>query len=430
MQVFDYHTEEFARNWRGIYADLRSRCPVLHSDRHDGFTVITRYRDCRQILNDPGTFASGREFDHLPGVKGGIALPQNPIRMGMMEMDPPESTRYRRILAPRFTAKAVASYEPRLREIVTWTLDRVIESGEIDFVDDLANPLPALVSLDYIGLPLGRWVRYASILHSAVYREAGSAREIGWLLEDLHRIIRERREEGPDTRDDLVSALLTTESDGEPLCDQIIVELIFMLLNGGIDTSTALIAHMLGYLDQHRDIRTRLAADPALIPNAVDEMLRYVTPGPGLARTVVRPTEVSGHRLEPGDRVWIAFGSANTDETLFPDPHRIDIGRANASKHLALGSGVHRCLGAFLAAAEMRILLEELLERMPDYRIDHRRVQAYPRIPLVNGFIRMPASFTPGPRLRDSEVRETPWQCFGHNNEQMASSAGDGHEHR
>lgn len=398
MHEFDHHTEEFAQNWREIYGEMRDKCPVVHTGSHGGFTVFTRYEDCKQILNTPDTFACGRAFDDLPGVQGGVTLPQNPVRMGMMEMDPPESTGYRRVLAPRFSAKAVKEYTPRMKEIVTWTVDRIIEKGRMDFVDDLANPLPAMVSLDYFGLPLENWERYATILHKAVYREAGSARELGWLVKDLQRIVAERREEGIDARDDIINALMKGEARGEPVSNDMVVELLFMILNGGIDTSTALIAHMFLYLDENPEIRARLAADFSLIPNAVDEMLRFVTPGPGLARTVIKATEVGGKKLEPGDRVFLAFGSANADESMFPDGDSIDIERENAGKHLSFGSGVHRCLGSFVAPAEMVVLLEEVLRRMPDYRIDRGDVQAYPTIPLVNGFMRMPATFTPGPR--------------------------------
>lgn len=405
VEPFDHHSEHFARNWRETYAELRRTCPVQHSELYDGFFVVTRYADVKRVLADPETFACGRELGVGGHTTGGVTVPVNPVRMGFMEMDPPESQAYRRVLASRFTGKAIKEYRPRLAEIVTWTVDRVIESGRIDFVDDLSNPLPALVSLDYFGLPLDRWERYATVLHKAAYREKGSARAVGELLVDLRTVVEHRRaglddraDDAPETYD-IVDRLLTAEVDGAPMSDELVTELLFMLLNGGIDTSTALIASMFGYLGRNPDRRAELAGDPSKIPAAVDEMLRYFTPGTGVARTVMAPVELSGRRLVPGDRVLLALGSANLDGEVFPEPGEIRLDRDNNSRHLAFGYGIHRCLGAFLAPAEMGVLLEEVLRRMPDYVIDQDAVVGYPSIPLVNGYIAMPATFTPGERV-------------------------------
>jgi cytochrome P450 len=401
VEQFDHHTEHFAEHWREIYADLRATCPVAHTPAHGGFHVITRYADVKRVMSDPETFACGRDLPFDGFTTGGVTIPVNPVRMGMMETDPPLSQAYRRPLANLFTAKAVAAYEPRLAEIVTWTVDRVIGNGRLDFVDDLANPLPAMVSLDYFGLPLERWESYATVLHKAAYREKGSARAVAALLEDLRAVLAGRRDSparGGD-RGDVVDRLLTAEVNGAPLSFDEVVNQVFMLLNGGIDTSTALIASMFLYLSEHPGERAALAADPARIPNAVDEMLRYFTPGPGVARTVTAPVSLGAVDLKPGDRILLALGSANHDEGVFADPEVVRLDRANASKHLAFGHGLHRCLGAFLAPAEMRLLLEEVLRRLPDYVIDVEAVVHYPTIPLINGWIAMPATFTAGPRV-------------------------------
>ena len=399
---FDHHSEHFAQHWREIYRELRGSCPVAHTGAHGGFHVVTRYADVRRVMQDPETFACGRdlEFDAPDGpvVTGGVTIPINPVRMGMMETDPPLSQAYRRPLANLFTAKAVAAYEPRLAEIVTWTVDRVIENGRLDFVDDLANPLPALVSLDYFGLPLDKWESYATALHKAAYREKGSARAVVALVEDVREVVAARRATAGE-RGDVIDRLLTAEVNGAPLSEDDVVNQVFMLLNGGIDTSTALIASMFLHLGQHPEDRAALAAEPARIPAAVDEMLRYFTPGPGVARTVTTPVELGGVELRPGDRILLALGSANNDPEMFDDPDDVRLDRDNSGKHLAFGTGLHRCLGAFLAPAEMRLLLEEVLRRIPDYEIDVDAVVHYPTIPLINGWIAMPATFTPGPRV-------------------------------
>ena len=399
VDAFDHHTESFAQHWREIYRDLRTSCPVAHTEAHGGFHVVTRYADVKRVMKDPETFACGRDLtfdtDDGPVVTGGVTIPINPVRMGMMETDPPLSQAYRRPLANLFTAKAVAAYEPRLAEIVTWTVDRVIGDGRLDFVDDLANPLPAMVSLDYFGLPLDKWEQYATALHKAAYREKGSARAVLALVEDLREVVAGRRPTAGE-RGDVIDRLLTAEVNGAPLPEDEVVNQVFMLLNGGIDTSTALIAGMFLHLGEHPDERGALAADPTLIPAAVDEMLRYFTPGPGVARTVTASVELGGVTLRPGDRILLALSSANNDPAVFEDPDEVRLDRPNSAKHLAFGTGLHRCLGAFLAPAEMRLLLEEVLRRMPDYEIDRDRVVHYPTIPLINGWIAMPATFTPG----------------------------------
>jgi cytochrome P450 len=397
-QAFDHHSAEFARDWRAQYARLRAHCPVARTSAHGGYAVITRYADVRQVLLDPGGFACGRDLDFGDGPTGGVTVPANAVRMGMMEMDPPRSLAYRRLLAGPFSARAVRAYRPRLAEIVSWVVDRVIESGRIDFVDDVSNPLPALVSLDYLGLPLDRWQDWGTALHRAAYRERGSGRAVAAMLDDLRSVVAARRADAGE-RGDVVDLLLTAEVDGSSLPDEMVTELLFMLLNGGIDTSTALIAGTFGHLGAHPDHRATLAADPGLVPAAVDEMLRLLTPGTGVARTVAGPAEVGGVALHPGERVLLALGSANNDPDEFPDPDTARFDRPNTGRHLAFGTGVHRCLGAFLAPAEMTVLLDEVLRRMPDYRIDPAGVVPYPTIPLVNGYVAMPATFTPGPRM-------------------------------
>jgi cytochrome P450 len=400
MGAFDHHSAGFAAGWRDQYRDIRATFPVMRVDEHGGFVLLTRYDDIRHVLLAPKDFASGRDLalDGLPGtVTGGVTVPANPFRMGMMEMDAPESARLRKILLPWFSARAVELNAAYLHDLVTWCLDQVIESGRCDVVNDLANPLPALATLDLMGLPLQNWQRYARILHGAVYRERGSARELAWLQDDLRAIVTERRLFPPAVATP-VDALLAAEADGAPLPAELVVELVYMLLSGGIDTSTALIAHGLRYLSAHPEVASELRAHPDLVPGAVQEMLRFFSPGTGIARTAVRETTLGEVAISAGERIFMGVGAANTDPAAFGDPDTLDIHRGEAHRHLAFGAGVHRCLGSFLAPRQMAILLTEVLTRMPDLRVDEAGVRAYETIPLVGGFRAMPATFTPGPR--------------------------------
>ena len=400
MQEFDHHSTAFASNWRRVYRDLRESCPVARVPSHDGFTVLTRYDDIRQVLQSAKGFVCGRDLEiaGVPGtVPGGVTIPTNPFRMGMMEMDAPESLLLRRILVPWFSVKAVELHAVHIRDLVTWCIDRVIESGRMDIVGDLANPLPALVTLDLLGLPLENWQTYAGILHGAAYREKGSAKGLAWLLADLRSIIRQRRAT-PAAVPTPIDAMIGAEVGGAPLPEDLVVELVYMLLSGGVDTSTAIIAHCLRYLSAHPGAAAELRGDESLLPGAVEEMLRYFSPGTGVARTAVHDTVIGDVEVKAGERILVALGAANSDPHEFGHPDELDIHR-DARRHLAFGAGLHRCLGSFLAPREVAILLSETLRRLPDLRVDESGVRPYEVIPLVSGFRVMPATFTPGRKL-------------------------------
>jgi cytochrome P450 len=400
MQEFDHHSTAFAADWRRVYRDLRESCPVARVPSHEGFTVLTRYDDIRQVLQSSKDFVCGRdlEIEGVPGtVPGGVTIPTNPFRMGMMEMDAPESLVLRRILVPWFSVKAVDLHAVHIRDLVTWCIDRVIESGRMDIVADLANPLPALVTLDLLGLPLENWQAYAAVLHGAAYREKGSVKGLAWLLADLRSIVGQRRAE-PAAVPTPVDAMIGAEVGGAPMPEELVVELVYMLLSGGVDTSTAIIAHCLRYLSAHPSAAAELREDEALLPGAVEEMLRYFSPGTGVARTAVHDTVIGDVQVKAGERILVALGAANCDPQEFGHPDELDIHR-DARRHLAFGAGLHRCLGSFLAPREVAILLSETLRRMPDLRVDESGVRPYEVIPLVSGFRAMPATFTPGRKL-------------------------------
>ena len=400
MPEFDHHSAAFAKDWRGQYQQLRESCPVAHVDSHGGFTLLTRYEDIRHVLHASKDFVCGRdlEIEGVPGsTPGGVTIPTNPFRMGMMEMDPPQSLKLRRILVPWFSARAVELNAVHIHDLVTWCIDRVIESGRIDIVDDLANLLPTLVTLDLMGLPLGNWQTYATILHGAAYLERGSVRGLAWLRDDIRAIIKQRESNPPAVRTPL-DALLAAEVDDEALSDELVLELVYMLLSGGVDTSTALIAASVRFLSGNPDVADELRSDPALIPNAIDEIVRYFTPGTGVARTAVHDTEIGGVPVRAGERVLLGLGAANFDPDAFDDPNTLDVHR-DAARQLSFGAGVHRCLGSFLAPLEVGILIGEVLRRMPDLEVDEAGVRPYESIPLVGGFRAMPATFTPGPKI-------------------------------
>lgn len=404
---FDHHSPGFADTWREVFASLRRECPVLRSGEHGGFHVLSRYDDVARAGKNWRSFSTENDLDGTGRGGRGIQIPPNEVRMGMLEMDPPANLDYRRLLTALFSTTAVARYEPRLRELVTWCVDRVIEAGSCDVVADLANPVPAMVTLDYLGIPVDRGLRYGDILHRSVCTLRGTEAfaevmvELQWLVGDLHALVVERRTE--PARPDVIGHLMTSEINGRALTDAELAELLFMLLNGGVDTTTGAISHMLRWLSEHPAQRAELVADPAKLPAAIEEWLRLLPPALGVGRNVVEECELSGVRLRPGDRVYLAWASANRDEDRFDRAEECVLDRA-PNPHLTFGYGAHRCIGAPLAREELRLVLEEVLRRMPDLEVDGEGAQLYTDIGIVNAYSHMPARFTPGAREGNADV--------------------------
>lgn len=404
MIEFDHTSDHHAARWREIYAEARGKCPVVHSDLHGGYYVLTRHEDVFAVLKDHAHFSSERSWDEQGNDKGlGVAIPPQPVRVGILEMDPPESLKYRRLLNAWFTGPAIERGRGRIAEAATWAIDRVIEKGQCDVVSDLAGPFQCVLLLDLLGVPLERWATYADVAERMVRQTDDRAEGVAWMRDDVAREVARQRTDGGDG---LIGGLVKAEVDGELITLEWATELVMMLLLGGEGTTIATIAHMLQYLDTRQADRERLSADPSMMPTAVDEIFRVSSPSPGLARTVTSPVRVGDHDFEAGDRVLLSFASANLDETVFANASEPDITRY-PNPHLAFGGGAHRCIGSLLARANTEMFVSEVLRRMPDYRIVTDEVRSFDRIPLTNGFFSMPMQYTSGTRV-ETEVDDLP----------------------
>lgn len=390
-QAIDHHSASFARNHLALYRHARATTPVLHSTCHGGFSLITRYGDIRAALRDAATFSSARYGLDDRRLGGGVAIPPNGMRIGMIEMDPPEATELRSLLKPWFTVAAVDGASERIAQIARWLIDTLITNGACDVVDDVAKPMPSLLILDILGLPLDRWSAYSDVLHQAVAKSSGSITGLRWLQSDLRRAVDETAYDA----DGLLSALCRAEVGGRPLGAGMVCELAMMLLFGGTDTTIAAISHAMRHLAEYPNDRRRLIDEPQRISEAVDEILRLYSPSTGVARTVTAAVEVAGVGFAAGDRVLCALNSGNRDEAVFSAAETFDLDRPRRP-HLAFGAGIHACLGQNLARADLRIFLTEILRRMPGFEIDLERTRAYEATPLVNGYAAMPMRFEPG----------------------------------
>lgn len=393
---FDHHTAEFAADPWTTYRRLRERCPVAHSDAYeDGFWVLSRYSDVRRCTLDTDVFSSAG---------GDLLIPsENPGRLLPVQSDPPLATAYRKVITPLFTVAAVREMEPHIVRYVDETIDEFIGRGECDVVSDLALPVPGKVTMKLVRWPERDWPDVVRPIRDFSTHPVGAPeREVAGakLAEIRGRVADNIRQRAETPADDLASRLVRGRVDDRPLTEDEMVDVMMMVLFGGVDTTVAAIGNMLLYLDTDRALRERLAGDPGLIPAAVDELLRYEAPVQGFARFVREDTEIGGQRIAAGEKVFLAWASANRDPEVFAEPDSVRVDRS-PNPHLTFGIGVHRCIGATLARVELQVVLRRVLERLPDYTVDHDAVAPTPSCGTTFGRQRIPARFTPGAPARE-----------------------------
>jgi cytochrome P450 len=396
---FDHHSAAFAADPVGTYRKIQQECPVAWSDAYGGFWVTSRYADVAQVAKDDATFTSTRTPHGGEGTP--FIIPKHPGEPQYpIEMDPPESLEYRRVLNPMLSRHAVAAMAPMIEGHVTRVIDGFIERGECDLIHDLTGPVPAAVTLDWLGFPPEDWYRFSEPLHDLFAavpdseRAERGAEGLGFLYAQCLDLIAQRRAEPAD---DATSVLVTTPVAGELLDDEKLMSVIFLLIVGGVDTTTSLTGQSLVWLAQNPEERARLAADRSLVPTATEEFLRVFAPSQSMARTVTTDTEVGGCPMKAGDRVLIPWVAANFDDDAFPDATRVVLDRA-PNRHASFGLGVHRCVGAPLARAMFAEMLVQVLDRMPDLVVDPDGLVPYPSKGSQTGWDTAPATFTPGPR--------------------------------
>jgi cytochrome P450 len=358
------------------YARLRSADPVHWADQFGGW-VLTRYADVMAVLRRPNVSSDrttlgrervGAEFQVLYEVRS----------HSMLNADPPRHTRLRLLVNKAFTPRTVEELAPFIRKFVDGALGVAQTRGRMDVMAELAFPLPASVIAEMLGVPAEDRERFKkwsddttaalgnlpSNLSPDVLRKSIVAMEE---LQNYFRgIIAQRRAE---PRDDLISALVRAQEEGDRLSAEELLANCVLLLNAGHETTTNLIGNGTLALLRHPDQMRRLRDDPSLIPTGVEELLRYDSPVQFTTRILKADMELGGKVLRAGQMALLVLGAANRDPEQFPDPDRLDVGRPD-NKHVAFGHGPHFCLGAPLARLEGRLVFEALLRRTPDMRLD------------------------------------------------------------
>jgi cytochrome P450 len=368
-----------------VVNELRGGCPVAHSDQHDGFWVLTRHEDVTTVAKDPQRFSSAK----------GITIPHHgyPITLPPIEEDPPRHQQFRGPIKSRFGPAAILRREDEVLNEITLLIDDFIERGAADLAAELTIPLPAIMAMRILGLreedkmKMRDWA--ARIL--SVREDIEVVQETFAYFAEVYR----DRQQNP--RDDIPTLMLGIEVEGRTITEVEYLCMMSVLFAAGLDTTAHMASHAIVFLAESPEHRARLAADHDLLPDAVTELLRYVSPLPGLCRTTTEEVTIGGRTIPTGQRVMLSWMGANHDPEQFADPETVDFSRSTKD-HCAFGYGDHQCLGRNLARVELRLILREILTRMPDFQLD-------PTKPIVRsgGVTRaidsLNVTFTPGPRI-------------------------------
>ncbi len=291
---------------------------------------------------------------------------------------------------------------PFVDEVVRACLDDKIEDGQIDFVDDLANIVPAVLTLAMLGIPLNKWAIYSEPAHASVYTSPDSpdAERVLDLFMAMGTDLFTSMMEIRDTpRPGIIHALNQVRLDGLRPDDMEIIGMLNLVIGGGFDTTTALTAHALEWLSEHPEERGRLSDERAtLMKSATEEFLRFYTPAPGDGRTVAEDVHVDGVQFREGDRLWLSWAMANRDPAVFPEPNRMVLDRPG-NRHFSFGLGMHRCIGSNFARTVFKSMVMAVLDRIPDYRCIPEQTVHYDTIGVIQGMRNLQATFTPGKRV-------------------------------
>jgi cytochrome P450 len=392
--MLNLFSEEMRRNPYPVYDRVRNASPVLY-DPQSKFWMVFDYEGVKRILSDPYTFSS------RAAPVGGGALDW------LIFFDPPHHTKLRALIQRAFTPRSVANLEPRIRELSRELLDQAIERGEMDVATDFAVPLPMRVIAEMLGIPAAdrpRFQRWNDVVLNMIHTISGgeeaarAVREFGAATGEmaayLAGLLAERR---AAPRDDLLSRLVEAEVDGERLTEREVLSFFQLLLVAGSETTTNLISNAVLCFVEHPDQFARLRAAPALLPSAIEEVLRYRSPLQTVFRLTRRDVEVHGRVIPTGKLVLAMIGSANRDPRQFPDAGCFDITR-EPNPHVAFGHGLHFCLGAPLARLEAKVALTDFLGRVKGFALAEDKPWEPRPAFHVHGPTRLPIRFETGRR--------------------------------
>ena len=392
---WDPFDTEIDRDPYPTWKRLRDEAPLYRNDAHD-FWALSRFADVEAAHKDPATFSSA----HSTVLE--FMGPEPLVNREMMIFaDPPQHTRLRSLASRAFTPRRVSQLEGRIREICAELLDPLVGVGSFDYLQQFAAQLPSMVISALLGVPQDEREEVRHYIDEVFHIEPGVGMvndvSLGaqiWLYEYLGKQLNRRRDQPiDDMMTDLAHAEIV-DDDGtvRRLTDEQAIAFTNLLVSAGTETVARLLGFAAVVLAEHPEQRAELAADSRLIPNAIEELLRYESPSPVQGRWTMREVELHGQVVPAASKVLLLTGAANRDERKFPDADRFDIHR-EIDHHVAFGYGIHFCLGAALARLEGRVALEETLARLPEWTVDHdgivrshtSTVRGYQRVPIRVG---------------------------------------------
>ncbi|MBD3554720.1 cytochrome P450 family protein [Streptomyces sp. SP18CM02] len=412
-------TWEFATDPYPAYAWLREHRPVHRTSLPSGVEawLVTRYADARQALADARLSKNPANHAESPHAKGKTGIPgerKAELMTHLLNIDPPDHTRLRRLVSKAFTPRRVAEFAPRVQELTDRLIDRFIEDGEADLIHDLAFPLPIYAICDLLGVPredqddfrdwAGMMIRHGGGPRGGVARSVKKMR--GYLAELIHR-----KRENPG--DDLISGLIRASDHGEHLTENEAAAMAFILLFAGFETTVNLIGNGMYALLRHPEQRARLeaslaAGESGLLATGIEELLRYDGPVEMATwRYATEPLTLGGEEIAAGDPVLVVLAAADRDPERFEDPDTLDLARRD-NQHLGYGHGIHYCLGAPLARLEGQAALATLLRRLPGLRLAADPADLRWRGGLImRGLRTLPVAFEPGSRTEKGDLLST-----------------------
>ena len=389
-----FFTPEVRDNPWPLFALARQYQPVRFREDLSAWAIF-RYDDCREVLRKHEVFSSDPRKVTLPDHQPRQRRPT------MLNTDPPRHDQLRGLVNQAFTPRRVAAMEGRIREIATDLLDTQLPSGSFDVVEHLAYPLPTIIIADLLGIPRedrAQFKRWSDVIVKNLGRqvvERDPSPELSEVQQDFIAYMGDRIEEHrQEAKDDLISALLAAEINGEKLTPEELMSFTILLLVAGNETTTNLIGNAVRTLMDHPDELARLRANPALLQSAIEEVLRFRTPVLMTVRFLVKDYELRGQSLKAGQRVIVWMSAANRDPQEFADPDRFDITR-EPNNHISFGLGVHFCLGAPLARLEARVAVGELLRRVPEFSRSVSGPYELVDSMLMHGIQHLPLSYDP-----------------------------------
>jgi cytochrome P450 len=370
-----------------FYAWLREEAPLYFPPQH-GFAIVSRYEDVVAVARNPQDFSSAK----------GIGPAVVDDTRNMIELDPPDHTRLRRLVQKAFTPRSIALWEERIRGICNELLDQFVDAGQCDFMTEFATPLPVRIIAEMLGVEPERmddFKRWSDAVVDALVADPKTLDKETFVatLREMNayfRTIVETRRAEP--RDDLTTALVQAREKRDALSDVEILGSMLLLLVAGNETTTNLIGNGTVAITADEEQRQAVRDDPSLWPNAVEEIVRFDGPIQGTFRTTTRDVQMHGITIPERSKVLVLWGSADRDPRRYPDPDRFDV-RRDVSGHVAFGSGIHLCLGAPLARLEGRIAIETVVGRIKNVNVEGKPTRR-PN-PFFRGFEHLPITFEP-----------------------------------